>query len=213
MAAERESRGWTIEGLAKRMSDEGCAMTASAIFKIEKGDPPRRIVVDELVAFSRVFEVPVQELLLPPEVAFRGDLVKLAMAYGEAKALEDAAFERWASASAVTAAAQRAIEEHALAHPGLADEALSTLERWTMPQYTDGQMFWLSLHLQDAIRHALAGYPEAEADPDWDYEPDEEDLREMRSGMPAALEAVQELLVKLDDGGRDAANGEHAETE
>lgn len=72
VAFERERRGWTYEALAKRMSDAGCAMHATAVFKIEKGDPPRRITVNELVALSEVFGIQVGELLLPP--ALLGDV-------------------------------------------------------------------------------------------------------------------------------------------
>lgn len=64
----REDRGYTYEGLAKRMRDMGCQIQASAIFKIEKSEPRRRITVDELYAFARVFDVPVDELMeLPGE--------------------------------------------------------------------------------------------------------------------------------------------------
>ena len=66
IAAERDARGWTNDGLAKRMTDAGCAMTGSAIFKIEKGQPRRRITVDELVGFSRVFGMSVEQLLADP---------------------------------------------------------------------------------------------------------------------------------------------------
>ena len=65
---ERERKGWTLEGLAKRMTDAGCPLAASAVYKIEQGKPRRRIVVDELVAFSRVFGIPVDQLLLDPEM-------------------------------------------------------------------------------------------------------------------------------------------------
>lgn len=65
---EREQRGWTLEGLAKRMTDAGCPLAPSAIYKVEQGQPRRRIVVDELVAFSRVFGIPVEQLLLDPEL-------------------------------------------------------------------------------------------------------------------------------------------------
>jgi transcriptional regulator with XRE-family HTH domain len=68
IAYERERAGQSYAGLAKRMEDAGYPMQSSAIFKIEKGDPPRRITVDELVGFSAVFGVPVSDLLLPPEV-------------------------------------------------------------------------------------------------------------------------------------------------
>jgi len=66
---EREARGWTYEGLAKRMTDAGCAINASALYKIEKADPPRRITVDELVALSRVLDLTAEDLLAPPELA------------------------------------------------------------------------------------------------------------------------------------------------
>jgi transcriptional regulator with XRE-family HTH domain len=65
---EREYRGMSYETLAKAMTAAGCSIQASAIFKIEKGDPPRRITVDELVAFADVFEVEIDDLLTPVEV-------------------------------------------------------------------------------------------------------------------------------------------------
>lgn len=75
IAAERDAKGWTNDGLAKRMTDAGCPMTGSAIFKIEKGEPRRRIVVDELVAFAAVFGIPVDQLLLPPEAMVSREVV------------------------------------------------------------------------------------------------------------------------------------------
>ena len=68
IATERQARGWTLEGLAERMSKADCAMSGSAVYKIEQGTPRRRITVDELVAFSRVFGVPVSDLLTDPEL-------------------------------------------------------------------------------------------------------------------------------------------------
>lgn len=84
IAAERDRRGMTNDGLAERMTRAGCPMTGSAIFKIEKGEPRRRIVVDELVAFARVFDVPVTELLVPPEIAARNELAELVVAWDRA---------------------------------------------------------------------------------------------------------------------------------
>lgn len=69
---------WSYEGLAKRMTDAGCAINASAIYKIEKSDPPRRITVDELVAFSAVFDVPIEDLLVPPGDLFVAEANRLA---------------------------------------------------------------------------------------------------------------------------------------
>lgn len=44
------------------MTDAGCPIQGSAIYKIEKADPPRRITVDELVAFATVFETSAVDL-------------------------------------------------------------------------------------------------------------------------------------------------------
>jgi transcriptional regulator with XRE-family HTH domain len=63
IAYERHQRELSYEGLASLMTEQGCAIQGSAIYKIEKGDPPRRVTVDELVALARVFDVTTDELL------------------------------------------------------------------------------------------------------------------------------------------------------
>jgi transcriptional regulator with XRE-family HTH domain len=68
IAYERNRRGWTYEGIAKRLTDIGCPIQGSAIYKIEKGTPRRRISVDELVAFAEVFEVGAADMLIPLEL-------------------------------------------------------------------------------------------------------------------------------------------------
>ena len=98
---ERERRGWTLEGLAKRMTDAGCPLAASAIYKTEQGQPRRRIVTDELVTYSSVFGIPVDHLLLDPEIEAEQRLINklnsintLAAAHAEAAVkLIDAADE------------------------------------------------------------------------------------------------------------------------
>ena len=80
ISEERLRRGWTFDGLASRMTDAGCAIKGSAIYKIEKGSPPRRVTVDELVGFARVFETPIERLLAPqgdPEAQLEGTLKRL----------------------------------------------------------------------------------------------------------------------------------------
>lgn len=67
IAYERGERGMSYAGLAKRMTAVGCAIDQSAIYKIEKGEPRRRVTVDELVALSKVFDLDIGELLVPPE--------------------------------------------------------------------------------------------------------------------------------------------------
>ena len=67
IAYERERRGWSYEGLAQRMTEAGCPIAPSGIYKTEQQG--RRVVVEELVGYSRVFGIPVERLLLPADVA------------------------------------------------------------------------------------------------------------------------------------------------
>lgn len=94
---EREKAGLTFDGLAKRMTEAGCPLNASALFKIEKASPRRRITVDELVAFSRVFKLPMEELVTDPALSQERELKALILkrekAEAEAEAL-DAAINR-----------------------------------------------------------------------------------------------------------------------
>ena len=69
IAYERDKiRGWSYETLARKMTAAGCSIQGSAIFKIEKGTPRRRVTVDELIALSTVFGVSIEELLKPMEL-------------------------------------------------------------------------------------------------------------------------------------------------
>lgn len=77
VAHEREQRGWSLEKLARAMSEAGCPINQSSIYKIENGDPPRKITVNELITLARVFDVPMEELLLPPEVTASRELAAL----------------------------------------------------------------------------------------------------------------------------------------
>ncbi len=69
IAFERKQRDWTTEALAKRMTDAGCPINQSAIWKIENGEPRRRISFDEAAGFAKVFEMPLEELAVAPEIA------------------------------------------------------------------------------------------------------------------------------------------------
>jgi transcriptional regulator with XRE-family HTH domain len=68
IASERRKRNLSYERLAKLLTEAGCPIQASAIYKIERARPRRRITVDELVALSTVFETPVEDLLTPMEI-------------------------------------------------------------------------------------------------------------------------------------------------
>jgi hypothetical protein len=102
---EREGKDWTYEGLASRMAAVGCPIQPSALYKVEKATPPRRITVDEMVALSTVFELSLNELLLPPEVVADRDLRRK--------------LEAWRKARASEAEAIGALTEYVTAHPEL----------------------------------------------------------------------------------------------
>ena len=63
---EREGEGWSPADLARRMTEAGCSITTSAIYKIEARE--RTIKVDELIGLSRVFDLPVENLLTPMDI-------------------------------------------------------------------------------------------------------------------------------------------------
>ncbi len=91
IAYEREQRRYSFAGLASRMTGVGCAIDQSALYKIENGNPRRRISVDELVALSEVFKIPVNDLLIPPELVTDRKALKLLAAYRDARtAVKDA---------------------------------------------------------------------------------------------------------------------------
>jgi transcriptional regulator with XRE-family HTH domain len=69
VSAERERLGWSQEKLAREMENAGHPIHQSAISKIEKRRGRRQITVDEALGFSKVFSIPLPDLLLPPELA------------------------------------------------------------------------------------------------------------------------------------------------
>ncbi|MEV2201024.1 helix-turn-helix transcriptional regulator [Streptomyces fradiae] len=73
---ERELRGWSTAELARYVTEAGCPMSQSAIWRIESGEPRRKISVDELIAFARVFEKSIDDLLQPPTTEYPEDLVR-----------------------------------------------------------------------------------------------------------------------------------------
>lgn len=62
----RTKEGWSFGELAQRMAKAGCPIERSSLQKIERGKPRRKITVNELVAFSTVFNVDVPNLLVSP---------------------------------------------------------------------------------------------------------------------------------------------------
>jgi transcriptional regulator with XRE-family HTH domain len=93
IAYERERQGWSYAGLADRMTGAGCAIDGSALYKVEKAKPRRRISVDELCALSEVFKLPVAELLMPPELHAKQQALAVLEQYRQARAAYYAALD------------------------------------------------------------------------------------------------------------------------
>lgn len=130
VAHEREARGMTPAGLASRMTQVGCPINASAIYKIEKADPPRRITVDELVAFAEVFGVTIEDLLLPPEVASDRALRELVLAWTAARVDVGPVIAREREAFANLA-------QYAADHPDVWPSLTELMQEWAANSLTD----------------------------------------------------------------------------
>jgi transcriptional regulator with XRE-family HTH domain len=93
----------STEGLAKRMTDLGCPINQSAIWKIENGDPPRRVTYDEALAMAEVFGLPLEELSVAPEAAADREAIRL--------------FDELRRAQQETRDARTRLSVHVSAHP------------------------------------------------------------------------------------------------
>jgi transcriptional regulator with XRE-family HTH domain len=90
---EREERDWSSAKLAQQMTEAGYPLNQSAIWRIENGDPPRRVNLEEAVGFAKVFGISLGDLITPvgdmatPELKRRlQNLLEAARAYREAEA-------------------------------------------------------------------------------------------------------------------------------
>lgn len=119
----------SYEGLASRMVGVGCPINASAIYKIEKADPPRRITVDELIGFSKVLNIQIEELLLPPEVVASQELRTFVTAF-------DAAREEADAANAKAGEAQKRLRAFLADHPELVTSLEQQTKAW-VEQWVD----------------------------------------------------------------------------
>jgi transcriptional regulator with XRE-family HTH domain len=131
---ERERLGMSYAGLAERMTRAGCPINQSALYKIEKGEPPRGISVSELVALSDVFGVPVQELLLPVDLVLTARTRELLSKWDEA--VIDA---REASSRAEEAWTQ--LRSHLAEHPAAIErleEVAGSWAEWHFPEAQRG---------------------------------------------------------------------------
>ena len=107
---ERHHPPMTYEDFAMLMAAAGCPIPPSAIFKIEKGEPRRKISVDELVAISIVLGVPVQELVAESAQDLSGGAEQAVREVRVAYEVWEQALRRESEAMAETRAARRTLD-------------------------------------------------------------------------------------------------------
>ncbi|MFC1417791.1 helix-turn-helix domain-containing protein [Streptacidiphilus cavernicola] len=90
---ERQARGWSTTELAQRMTAAGVPLNQSAVWRIESGTPRRKISLDEALGFSKVFELPLEDLMAPPQEGLDLEARRLLQdcvdAFFEKRAVED----------------------------------------------------------------------------------------------------------------------------
>lgn len=84
IADERQTRGLSQEGLAKLVTEAGCPLQGSAVYRIENGDPPRTISFNEAVAFAAVFDIGLEELSEPKALRNQAQARDIALELAEA---------------------------------------------------------------------------------------------------------------------------------
>lgn len=131
VAYEREARNMTYEGLALRMTKVGCPIQASGLYKIEKAG--RRITVDELVGLARVFEVPVDRLLLPPELAAADELTDLVVTWNQAQ-------DKAIAAKQQEDEAWEGVRDWVERHPEYAEKVEPVMRKWSEIYFEDDDL-------------------------------------------------------------------------
>ncbi len=111
---EREIRGWSTQKLAERMAEVGHPVNQSAIWRIESGKPRRRVNLDEALGFSKVFDIPLDDLTGPPGHVSNAQVRRLVGEYVER-------WKEWRAARKPMDRARDEIEEYIKAHPDQED--------------------------------------------------------------------------------------------
>jgi len=129
------------------MTDAGCPIDQSAIFKIERTTPRRRIVVDEMVTFSQVFGLPLDELLMPPELAVFKDLGRLVVEWDRARKATDEAGRARDAAALARDEAWAVVTAFVASQPDAAGALEIIIEEWSSSYFDDDrkdfQTAWL----------------------------------------------------------------------
>jgi hypothetical protein len=114
LAEARESRAIPIRRIAELLAEEGCPMHASAVSDTLNGS--RRLSVDELVAFARVLQLSLTELVDPKAYA-EGEISRLQNRAEFAVAAQEFAEEYLSSARSEYVNAVKALHTYWAQHP------------------------------------------------------------------------------------------------
>ena len=109
---ECQRRDMSYAGLAKRMTDAGCPINQSALYKIEQGQPRRRITVDELVALAKVFETSVEDLLTDPMLVAARTVVPLIVEWQQLQRRQDDVRDRIRALAAESPEIAQAVQNY-----------------------------------------------------------------------------------------------------
>jgi len=152
---EREWRGWSTATVAEKMAEAGHPLNQSAVWRIESGDPPRRVNLDEAIGFAKIFDITLDSLIGPPEVAADAHLAGLLKTFiGH--------WEEWIHAQDEMNSARAALDTYMDAHPHqrelvqamiTRDLARAAGDRYRSPSFpagglTDAQMEEIKRRLQ-----------------------------------------------------------------
>lgn len=115
---ELESRGWSQSELSRRLADlkPPYHLSQGAISRMLAYDNPREITVDDLLAFVRVFGIPLEEFVLPAAITYEvGGWGAYMTAVDKLERLREAQAEY----EAAVAQARELVEQHAGLKPRL----------------------------------------------------------------------------------------------
>lgn len=118
LRAELESRGWSQSELSRRLADlrPPYHLSQGAISRMLAYDNPREITVDDLLAFVRVFGIPMDEFVLPTSITYEvGGWGAYMTAVDKLERLREARAEY----DAAVAQARELVDEHAGLKPRL----------------------------------------------------------------------------------------------
>ncbi|MFI9360355.1 helix-turn-helix domain-containing protein [Kitasatospora sp. NPDC053057] len=109
---EREARGWSTATLAERLTEAGYPLNQSAVWRIESGEPRRRVNLDEAIGFAKVFDISLDNLVGPPEIAANTHVKRLLADFAES-------WQKSVAARKEMDLAREALDAYGRAHPNL----------------------------------------------------------------------------------------------